>query len=73
MDYVTSYLPYHDEGYKIHVVRLKGETEIILHDIGTPTQSRLRELSHVQNHITEREGWVYNEESECHIAVFDWL
>jgi len=68
---VISYLPYHDEGYKIRVVRLKGKKEITLYEIRTPTQSRLREVSYVQNHITKREGWVYNEERECHIAAFD--
>ena len=43
---VISYLPYRDEGYKIHVVRLKGKREVILYDIRTPTQSRLREITH---------------------------
>jgi len=68
---IISYLPYHDEGYKFRVVRLKGKRETVLYETEIYTQEELREFSYVQNHITERDGWVYNEERECHIAAFD--
>ena len=69
---VISYLPYLDEGYEFRVVRLKGKKEIVLKQIEIYTQEELREITHyVQNNITKREGWVYNEERECHIAAFD--
>ena len=67
---VISYLPYHDEGYEFHVVRLKGKKEIVLKKIEIYTQEELREMSYVDNAFSKREGWVYNEESECHIAAF---
>jgi len=68
---VISYLSYHDEGYKFHVVQLKGKKETVLYETEIYTQEELREFSYVQNHITKRDGWVYNEERECHIAAFD--
>ena len=69
---VISYLPYHDEGYEFRVVRLKEKKEIVLKKIEIYTQEELREITHyVQNNSTKREGWVYNEERECHIAAFD--
>ena len=68
---VISYLPYLNEGYEFRVVRLKGKKEIVLKKIEIYTQEELREITHyVQNNSTKREGWVYNEERECHIAAF---
>ena len=68
---IISYLPYRDEGYEFRVVRLKGKKEVVLKKIEIYTQEELRELSYVDNEFNQREGWVYNEERECHIAAFD--
>ena len=68
---VISYLPYRDEGYRFQIVSSKGKKEVILDEIEMYSQAELREWSYVQNNITKREGWVYNEERECHIAAFD--
>ena len=68
---VISYLPYHDEGYKFRVVRLEEKKEIVLKEVEIYTQEELREMSFVDNEVTHNDGWVYNEESECHIAAFD--
>ena len=67
---IISYLPYHNEGYKIHVVRLEGKKEMILNEKIMITQAKLREMSYVDNEITNDQNWVFNEESECHIGAF---
>ena len=57
---VISYLPYHDNGYKIRVVKLEGKKEVILNEKIMVTQEKLREISYVDNEITNSQSWVFN-------------
>ena len=50
---VISYLPYYDEGHKIHIVRLKGKKEVFLEELSvTPLSGSFVEMF-LWNHITE--------------------
>ena len=64
---VISYLPYHDEGREIRIVKLQGRKEVLLKKLGFSSQSELREISYIDTDFNRREGWVFDEESECHI------
>ena len=69
--YVVAYLPYHDEGHKILIVRLKGNKEVILDEINMLTQSELQKESEIDNSFFRAAGhgyWLFNEESECHTS-----
>ena len=33
-------------------------------------KAKLREISYVDNELTNRDNWVFNEESECHTVTF---
>ena len=63
---VTSYLPYHEQGDRIHIVRQEGKKELILKDLGVWTQSELRKRSRLHIQENWREGWTFDEEKECH-------
>ena len=66
---VISYIPYHHEGYKIHIVSLKGKEEVILEDLYSSSQKELREKSYIDNSSYRAgAGWTFDEKSECHIA-----
>ena len=52
-------------------MRLQGKKEVILEEITIFTQKELREISYVDNEITNSQSWIFNEERECHIAAFD--
>ena len=64
---VISYLPYHDEGHELRIVKLQGRKEVLLKKLGFSSQSELREISYINTDFNRREGWVFDEESECHI------
>ena len=65
---VSSYLPYHDEGYTFRVVRLKGKKEVSLWETKAHDRFYLMERSGVLDGPIRRSGrgWVFDEEKECH-------
>ena len=63
---VISYLPYHDEGHKIHIVRLKGKKEVFLEELSvTPLSEIIRRNVPMESY---HRGYKFNEKSQCHIA-----
>ena len=65
---VSSYLPYHAEGYTFRVVRLNGKKEISLWETKVFDRFYLKERSGVLDGPIRRSGggWVFDENKECH-------
>ena len=64
---IIIYLPYHEEGYKIRIVKLQGKREIIISGQNIPFLP-YEELVKRTFPPYARRGYKFNEESQCHVA-----
>ena len=68
---VISYLPYHDEGHEIRIIRLERGKEIIIESLAFASQSELVKSTFVNTIKNRRDGaFVFDEETKCHLAPY---
>ena len=64
---VTSYLPYHNEGYEIRVVRLEGTKEIVLYTASFISHARLLEVTR-SDWNRHPPGIIFDTRNNCHVT-----
>ena len=64
---VDAYLPYHDGGHEIRIVRLEGTEEVVLHIFPFMTHSKLINITSRDTQRNRVSGEiVFNEKNKCH-------
>ena len=65
--WVVSYLPYHDKGHEVRIVRLEGKTEVVFETLSFVSRSELRRFTHpdTQRNRVSKEI-VFDEKNQCH-------
>ena len=67
--WTVTYLPYHDEGHEIRIVRLEKKKEVTIGNQSFILQSVLVKDTYVNNGINRKDrAYVFDEESKCHVA-----
>ena len=65
--WVVSYLPYHDEGHEIRIVKLEGTTEVVLETLSYISGSELKRFTNPdtpKNRVSKE--IVFNVKDQCH-------
>ncbi len=63
----AAYLPYHNAGHEIRIVRLEGKEEVLLEKLKFNPRSELMQISTLYDRIY-RTGWTFDGESQCFVA-----
>ena len=67
--WVVSYLPYHDEGHEIRIVRLEGTKEIVLHTFSFIPHARLLKVTRPDTQGDRHPpGIVFDTRDNCHVT-----